>query len=180
MTDDVNNGERRSAHEEIAALYEMHRKRMVGWLIRQGVPEDVAEEIAMDAFLAVGRRWEQLRDQAPVPYAYAVGGRLCGAYWRTRARHRRAEQALQHKRSVPPKDAYAALIDNMVLTDAVAQLPPRQREAVVLRHLQQLSVEETADIMSVTSATVKTNTRDGLRALKQMLEKDFTDGNEEE
>ncbi|MEU4085037.1 RNA polymerase sigma factor [Streptomyces aureus] len=180
MTSEVRDGERRSVHEEVAALYEMHRGRMAGWLARRGVPLDVAEGIVTDAFMAIARQWERLHDQAPVSYAYTVAGNLAGAYRQTQAKDRATEQALQHKRSGPPKDAYAALVDNMALKDALAQLPPRQQEAVVLRHLQQLSVQETADILGVASGTVKTNTRDGLRALKQMLEKDFAERNEEE
>ena len=52
---------------------------------------------------------------------------------------------------------------------ALADLPPRQRAAVVLRHYWGLSVEETATDLGVTAGTVKSQTSHALRRLEQVL-----------
>ena len=49
----------------------------------------------------------------------------------------------------------------------------------MLRYLKELTVEETAAQMNVATGTVKTNTRDGLRALRALLEKTDTEGRKE-
>jgi RNA polymerase sigma factor (sigma-70 family) len=59
--------------------------------------------------------------------------------------------------------------DRLVLHAALAKLPPRQRAAVVLRYLADQSVEETADILRVSPGTVKSQTSEGLAALRRLL-----------
>lgn len=53
---------------------------------------------------------------------------------------------------------------------ALSALPPRQRLAVVLRHLEDLPVAEVAQVMACSEGTVKSTTSDGLRALRRTLE----------
>ena len=59
--------------------------------------------------------------------------------------------------------------DRDLLMAALADLPPRQRAAVVLRHYWGLSVEETATDLGVTAGTVKSQTSHALRRLEKVL-----------
>jgi RNA polymerase sigma-70 factor (sigma-E family) len=52
------------------------------------------------------------------------------------------------------------------LRRALAEIPPRQRAAVVLRYWSQLSVTETAAILRCSEGTVKSQTARGLAALR--------------
>jgi RNA polymerase sigma-70 factor (sigma-E family) len=52
---------------------------------------------------------------------------------------------------------------------ALADLPPRMRAAVVLRHLCELSVTETADALNCSEGTVKSQTARGLAHLRERL-----------
>ncbi len=51
----------------------------------------------------------------------------------------------------------------------LAHLPERQREAIVLRFFEELSVEETAVAMNCAPGTVKATVHQALRALRQKL-----------
>jgi RNA polymerase sigma-70 factor (ECF subfamily) len=51
----------------------------------------------------------------------------------------------------------------------LASLPDRQREAIVLRFFEELSVEETALAMKCAPGTVKATVHQALRALRQKL-----------
>jgi RNA polymerase sigma-70 factor (ECF subfamily) len=51
----------------------------------------------------------------------------------------------------------------------LAQLPDRQREAVILRFFEQLSVEESAKAMGCATGTVKATVHQALRALREKL-----------
>jgi RNA polymerase sigma-70 factor (sigma-E family) len=59
-----------------------------------------------------------------------------------------------------------ALLD---LREALAELAPGQRRAVVLRHLWGLSVEETAAELGIAPGTVKSQTADAVRRLRDLL-----------
>jgi RNA polymerase sigma-70 factor (sigma-E family) len=59
-----------------------------------------------------------------------------------------------------------ALLD---LREALAGLAPGQRRAIVLRHLWGLSVEETAATLGVSPGTVKSQTSDAVRRLRELL-----------
>ena len=51
----------------------------------------------------------------------------------------------------------------------LADLPERQREAVVLRFFEELSVEDTAELMKCAPGTVKATVHQALRALRGKL-----------
>lgn len=59
---------------------------------------------------------------------------------------------------------------------ALAKLPNRQRAAVVLRHWEDLSIEQTAEIMRCSTGTVKSQTARGLRSLRRLLGDDLPTG----
>ncbi|MGO9875535.1 MAG: SigE family RNA polymerase sigma factor [Acidimicrobiia bacterium] len=54
---------------------------------------------------------------------------------------------------------------------ALLQLPPRQRAAVVLRHYDDLSEEQTAAALGCSVGTVKSQTAKGLAHLRTLLDK---------
>lgn len=55
------------------------------------------------------------------------------------------------------------------LIQALQQLPPMQRKVVVLRHWLDLSVEQTAGELDISTGTVKSHTSRGLAALHRLL-----------
>ena len=67
----------------------------------------------------------------------------------------------------PGPEAGALLkADIDALATRVAALPARYREAVVLRHVQELSYEEAADALGQPVGTVKSNVHRGLKLLR--------------
>jgi RNA polymerase sigma-70 factor (sigma-E family) len=66
-----------------------------------------------------------------------------------------------------------ALLD---LRAALADLAPGQRRVVVLRHLLGLSVEETAAELGIAPGTVKSQTADAVRRLRELLAPQRSEG----
>jgi RNA polymerase sigma-70 factor (sigma-E family) len=68
-----------------------------------------------------------------------------------------------------PADPVGQVESRLVITEALTQLPPRQRACVVLRYFDQLSVEETADVLGCRPGTVKSQTKHALGKLRSRL-----------
>lgn len=62
-------------------------------------------------------------------------------------------------------------LDSLRLREAIAQLPPAQKEAVTLRLLVGLSIAETAQAMGKSEGAIKALQHDGTRNLKKLMEK---------
>lgn len=69
-------------------------------------------------------------------------------------------------RAAPPAADPASRLD---VRAALAQLPPRQRAAVVLRYFHDQSVEQAAETLGCRPGTVKSQTARGLAALRAIL-----------
>ncbi|MET7699748.1 MULTISPECIES: SigE family RNA polymerase sigma factor [unclassified Streptomyces] len=63
-------------------------------------------------------------------------------------------------------DRIAQADDRSALLKALAQLPPRQREAVVLRYWEDLSETQTAEAMGCSVGSVKSNAAKGIAKLR--------------
>jgi RNA polymerase sigma factor (sigma-70 family) len=58
------------------------------------------------------------------------------------------------------------------LLAALRQLPPRSRAVIVLRHMDDLSIESVAQLIGATPAAVKSLNARGLAQLREMLAPD--------
>jgi RNA polymerase sigma factor (sigma-70 family) len=83
-----------------------------------------------------------------------------------RIRRRRERPGLEGFDQASRQVDHDAVLD---LRRALAELAPGQRRAVVLRHLWDLSVEETAAELGVSPGTVKSQTSDAVRRLRELL-----------
>jgi RNA polymerase sigma-70 factor (sigma-E family) len=66
-------------------------------------------------------------------------------------------------------DPTAAVDDQLLLRQALTQLPRGRRAVLVLRFYEGLSVDETAEALGCSSGTVKSQTARGLAALRDLL-----------
>ncbi|HXR41114.1 MAG TPA: SigE family RNA polymerase sigma factor [Acidothermaceae bacterium] len=68
-----------------------------------------------------------------------------------------------------PVDIETHVEERLVLLDALAKMPPRQRAVLVLRFWEDQDVAETANALGCTEGTVKSQTARGLTALRALL-----------
>jgi len=133
-----------------------------------------AEDVVQESLL---RLWRAAPCWAPgemrvLPWLYRVAGNLCTD--RLRARMRRRTEALDDGVEVadagPPVEARMIAADRMAaLEAALGQMPERQRQAVVLRHIEGLTNSEIAHVMDIGVEAVESLTARGKRALAAAL-----------
>lgn len=135
-----------------------------------------AEEVAQESFVRLWRQAPRWRPGAARfdTWLHRVALNLC--YDRLR---RRREVPM----ATPPEQTDAALAQDEALlaaersrrvASAVAALPPRQREAIILCHYQELGNIETAALMGVSVEALESLLGRGRRTLRAVLA-DMTD-----
>lgn len=159
-------GEMRAAE----ALTDLIAPRLLRYSARMlGDPVE-AEDIVQETMLRLWRVAPEWRDgQAqPMTWAFRVAANLCTD--RLRRRRGGVPEMPELPDDAPGMDArIMARARTEALQAALMRLPERQREAVILRHLEGLSNPEIATIMMVGVEAVESLTARGKRQLAQFL-----------
>ena len=121
-----------------------------------------AEDLVQEALTKVAQRWSRLRGEHPGAYARQILVRDNISWWR---KHRR--QSVVEAEPPPVPSADPAVDRRIMLEQALGGLTPRQRSVVVLRYYDDLTVDQTADVMKVSVGTVKSQTHLALRRLRE-------------
>jgi RNA polymerase sigma-70 factor (sigma-E family) len=128
---------------------------------------DLAQDLVQATLVRMYGAWGRLKpDVDRVAYARTV---LLNLYRDQTRSERRAHKALLRKGSRPVSPEVDVL-ERDYQRELLQQLPPRQRAVVVLRFLEDLSVQQTADVLGVSTGTVKSQTADALTALRAAIE----------
>lgn len=127
-----------------------------------------AEELAQEAFVRVWERWPRVRAmESPEGWTHHVAMNLARSSLRRRGAARRAQRRLEHEASLPPGDVDRD--DVLAVRDALAALPRRQREAMVLRYYAGLDVDQTAQALGCAPGTVTSLCHRARRAMRSDL-----------
>lgn len=127
-----------------------------------------AEELAQHGFVRLYSHWPRVVDTNPDAYLRTVLTRL---FLDTRRRGRKREQLVAElpEQFTTGQPQHAAE-DRPSLVAALQRIPPKQRAVVVLRIVQDLSVEQVAEALRCSTGTVKSQTARGLKALREAYE----------
>jgi RNA polymerase sigma-70 factor (sigma-E family) len=137
--------------DAFAGFCALVRPSLVGALALHCGDRGVAEELAQEALARTWERWTKVRRMPnPSAWTYRVAFNLATSWFRRRAAETRARQRDQPVAQTLPDHAQAVAV-----RAAIAALPPRRRTAMVLRYYLDLSVADTAEVMSCSPGTVK-------------------------
>jgi len=147
------------------------------WLMC-GSPED-AEEVAQETLLKVFESFDRLREPDRVrAWVFRIARNVC------LMQRRRSVFAPAHELSIdelPPGDQLpdtARAPEGSVLNTelravidrVIVELPPSYRAVVLLRDLEELTTEETAQILGLSTDVIKTRLHRGRAAMRQKLD----------
>jgi RNA polymerase sigma-70 factor (sigma-E family) len=155
------------------AVTKLYRSHAVGF-IRLAVvilgDRGAAEDVVQEAFCGLYRRWQYLEDTAKA-LAYVRSAVINGCRTHQRSKIRAERRAPSHAVTAiasAEEDALLAEEHREVLA-ALRGLPPRQREALVLRFYLDLSEPDIAACMGISAGTVKSTTSRALATLGRLL-----------
>lgn len=149
-----------------------HLTRLAAMLVGD---RETAEDIVQDVFAAMQGRWRRFTDTERA-LRYVRASVINGS----RSALRRRRTAARYRPGPPPDEAPAEQLAldrlrNNSVRHALASLPPRQREVILLRYLEDLSVAETARVLGISSGAVKSSTGRALQSLATILGADHAD-----
>ncbi|MBS2939263.1 SigE family RNA polymerase sigma factor [Nocardioides sp. J2M5] len=123
-----------------------------------------AEDLLQNAFAKLYLSWDKVRDHAALDgYVRRVMVNEHNSLWR------RAWKRREHSTDRLPEAGADDTYDDGLggeLWAFVQTLPPKQRSVVVLRYYEQLSEAEIADVMGISTGTVKSQASRALAALR--------------
>lgn len=161
-------------------LYARVAPRLLAYLTRMANNRSTAEDLLQQTFLKVHRaRSSYVRDANPLPWFYSIAHRtfLDSARKQKRARVELARgdalpEVAAHVTGRPaadvPEPRHDADVRKATLA-AIDELPPNQREALVLTKLQGKSIAEVAQITGVSRGAIKLRVHRGYVALRKAL-----------
>ncbi|MBN8225740.1 MAG: RNA polymerase sigma factor [Xanthomonadales bacterium] len=156
-------------------LYQRHRGPLFRFLLGQLRDRPLAEEIYQDVWQRVIAARAGWRPEAAFStWLYRIAHNRLNDHWRAQ-RHRPpapADADLRTAALADPDDPESLAGDEQTrrrLQQALDELPQEQREAVLLRLQQELSLEEIGTITGVGRETVKSRLRYALDKLRARL-----------
>ena len=152
----------------VRVLLDVHMPTVFGFVHARVGGHHAAEDVIQETLEEAMRSAHTFRGDS------ALATWLCAIAWRRLARHyereRRAEEA---GRWMPPRDDdHEEKLDRRdEVVRALGALPPSQRQAVVLKYLDDLPVERVAAEMDKTPVQVQSLLQRGREGLKKALER---------
>jgi RNA polymerase sigma-70 factor (sigma-E family) len=157
-----------SASQAVTALYREHATGLIRLAVVMLGDRPTAEDVVQEAFCGLYRRWAHLSDPAKsLPYVRSAVLNGCRTVIRRRSRHN-GRLAAEPAAASAEHDALLGE-EHRAVIQGVRKLPPRQREALVLRYFMDLDVAEIAQSMGISPGTVKSTLSRGIAALGLML-----------
>ncbi len=152
----------RGSDDPMAELFASHYGRLAGWCSRLVGDEQLAHEIAAEAFTRLLSKWRGVEDIRG--YLYVTASNLVKDHWRRLERERRALGRVEIVVSAPGADAAPPL------RDVVERLPNRHRDVVLLHYYADISVRDTARLLKVSEGAVKRRLFEARALLHEALE----------
>jgi len=151
----------------LETLVRERRGALVGYAYLLAGERSAAEDLVHDAIIRTFSRARRLDD---VRSAEAYVRRTISTQFLNGRRSRATARAKQHlliDRDAPAADEHAG--ENQEIARALGLLSARQRACVVLRHFEDLSVDETAQRLGISPGSVKRYVHDAMGTLRAEL-----------
>ena len=158
------------ADEALTALYAAHYRSLVrlAALLLDDLP--ACEDVVQEAYVRVYRSWSRVSDpnKALAYLRQTVVNLSRSALRRRLVAHRLAPRPER----TASEDAAYATVERDALVRALRTLPRREREAVVLRHVADLTEAQAAEVMGCSTGSVKGYTSRALAKLGDRLKEE--------
>jgi RNA polymerase sigma-70 factor (sigma-E family) len=160
-----------------SALFREHHGELVRLALLMVGDLPTAEDVVQDVYASMHARWaKHAAPDSTLPYVRAAVLNGCRSVLRRRSISQRV--SVLHRASLDDKPLASAEHEAILSEDrqhvlaALARLPRRRREVLVLRYYLGLSEAEIAEVLGISPGTVKSTAARALAALARDLGED--------
>lgn len=165
--------------DAFAQLVQRHQRRVFSLVFRMLQQYEEASEVTQETFLAAWQGLPAFRGEARFStwlYRIAYNCSLKQLEQRKRDRalqaNMEAEQMLVGNAQEPVDARLEARALQTLVREQLSRLPAKYRIVLILRHLQDMSYEEMAELLKIPIGTIKTHLFRARNLLKERLEAD--------
>jgi RNA polymerase sigma-70 factor (ECF subfamily) len=160
--------------EAFGQLYDHYHTSVYRFLYYRVGSVPLAEDLTAETFFRALRSMSSFRWQGKDFGAWlmTIARNLAMDHFkagRTRLEQTTEDMGTLDSTTEGPENAVLSLLTNEALLEALSQLPTEQRECLVMRFLQGLSIAETADVLGRSAGAVKQLQLRGVRNLAKIL-----------
>ena len=169
-------GLRRGEPEAFDRIYEQFRARLFSFLLRLTLRQDVAEDLLQETFLRLASHADRLRaDSHLAAWLYTVARNLAMSYHRRCALDAERISELGRLGLEPNTSPFETLASSELqlrVENALARLPAKYREALLLVGAEGFSPSEAASICGIKAEAFRQRLSRARERLQQRLAKD--------
>lgn len=158
----------------LTPLVERYHSPLLGFLYRMcGGDRALAEDLVQETFFRFIRSIGKYRHPRPFkPWLYTIAVNLARDHYKSAdSRHTDSmTEAFEVATEAALDEPLFSADEARLVATALAALPHHQRETVILRYYQDLSLNEIAEILHIPTGTVKSRLSLGLNRLRELLE----------
>jgi len=159
-------------HTTAAELVDIYYKQIYLFMRRLGHDRQVSEDLTQESFLNAWHHIGQLRDgKALNGWLYRIAGNVSKLYWRRNKRKKPA--TLENFDAPDSKKTGLDIVEHNEqleqVKNAVARLPVKLRQTIVLHYMQQLTIAEAADAAGIRDGTFKSRLNRALTTLRKQV-----------
>ncbi|HLI71478.1 MAG TPA: sigma-70 family RNA polymerase sigma factor [Ktedonobacteraceae bacterium] len=161
--------------DAFSLLVQRYQRRVFNLVFRMLQNYEEASEITQEAFLAAWQGLPSFRGEARFStWLYRIAYNCALKQLGQRRREQELHLALQADLESDDSDqkmSQAEQLDNQALVqEQLSQLPPKYRIVLILRHLQDMTYEEMAEVLTMPIGTIKTHLFRARNLLKERLQ----------
>jgi RNA polymerase sigma-70 factor (ECF subfamily) len=160
--------------DAFAFLVQRHQRRVFTLVLRMLQDDEEASEITQNAFIAAWQGLPAFRGEARfATWLYRIAYNCALQQLERRKRERAlqaamaAEQILKEEKQA--EDMLELRARQAVVREQMEKLPTKYRSVLILRHFQEMTYEEMADILTMPIGTIKTQLFRARHLLKERL-----------
>lgn len=156
------------SEKAFAAFYTRHKDKLIRYIYFLSFDKSTSEDVCATSWEKFICKCSDIKSN-PVNYLFCIARHE--VYKANRLPIPTSEQDDQV--SIDSQDFWEQTQSNKILFSAIEKLSPAQKEAFLLKHLAEMTLEEVSQYQKVSKESAKSRIRYGVAKLKTMLQSQF-------